>query len=190
MELDAPVSDEELLSIAGGGRPPWSSRRFWSATGPPYDIEETVERCVIEEYERRRDGCYRTYSQAPLALEPGARELVSSLRNRGVAVALVSTTVARCVLTALDRLRALDLFDVVVTGDMVERRKPHPDPYLRALDLLGVGAGEAVAVEDSPAGIASAHAAGLHAIGYSGCSLGQDLSAADEVVDSYLGFIL
>ena len=112
VELDAPVSDEELLSIAGGDDrvviPPILERY-----GSPYDIEE---------YERRRDGCYRTYSQAPLALEPGARELVSSLRGRGVAVALVSTTVARCVLTALDRLRALDLFDVVVTGDMVERR--------------------------------------------------------------------
>lgn len=180
VELGVPVSDEELLSIAGGDDrvviPPILERY-----GSPYDIEE---------YERRRDGCYRTYSQASLVLEPGARELVSSLRGRGVAVALVSTTVARCVLTALDRLRALDLFDVVVTGDMVERRKPHPDPYLHALDLLGVGAGEAVAVEDSPAGIASAHAAGLHAIGYSGCSLGQDLSAADEVVDSYPGLSL
>ena len=97
VELDAPVSDEELLSIAGGDDrvviPPILERY-----GSPYDIEE---------YERRRDGCYRTYSQAPLALEPGARELVSSLRGRGVAVALGSTTVARCALTALDRLRAL-----------------------------------------------------------------------------------
>ena len=73
--------------------------------------------------------------------------------------------------------------------------KPVCDPDRRysqkeAAELLGVDPAACVAVEDSPAGIASAHSAGLHAIGYSGCSLGQDLSAADEVVDSYLGLSL
>ena len=178
MGAEVPMAELEVLT---GGED--------RVTVPPI-LERHGVAGTIDDFERLRDECYRTYAEADLVLEPGSLELLDGLRERGVTVGLVSTTVARCVLTALDRLRALDLFDVVVTGDMVERRKPHPDPYLRALDLLGVGAGEAVAVEDSPAGKASAHAAGLHAIGYSGCSLGQDLSAADEVVDSYLGFIL
>ncbi|MBM6774991.1 HAD family hydrolase [Olsenella profusa] len=178
--MGAPVTDAELAELAGGDDrvtvPPLLAR--YGATG------------TIDDYERERDGCYRTYAEADLALEPGARELVASLRSRGVATALVSTTVARCLLTALDRLRALDLFDVVVTGDMVARRKPHPDPYLRALELLGVDAVDALVVEDSPTGIAAAHAAGCHAIGYAGCSVEQDLSSADEVVSSYVGLEL
>jgi beta-phosphoglucomutase-like phosphatase (HAD superfamily) len=48
----------------------------------------------------------------------------------------------------------------VVCGDEVSRPKPHPDPYLRAAELLGVEPARCVAIEDSPLGIAAAEAAG------------------------------
>lgn len=179
-ELGAPITDEELFALAGSDDrvviPPLLERH-----GSPY---------TIDDYERLRDDCFRTYSEADLVLEPGARELVEALRGRGVATALVSTTVSRCLVTALNRLRALDLFDVIVAGDLVEVRKPHPEPYQRALELLGVDAGATVVLEDSPTGIASAHAAGCYAIGYSGCCIEQDISSADEVISSYVDFEL
>lgn len=178
--MGAPVTEAELVGLSGGDD---------RVTVPPL-LERYGAAGTIDDYERERDGCYRTYAEADLALEQGARELLESLRARGVATALVSTTVARCLLTALDRLRVAHLFDAVVCGDMVARRKPDPEPYLRALELMGVGAPEALVLEDSPTGIASAHAAGCHVIGYAGCSLKQDLSAADEVVDSYVGLEL
>ena len=53
------------------------------------------------------------------------------------------------------------VFDVVVTGDAVGHGKPHPEPYLTAARLLGVDAASCVAIEDSPAGVASAVAAGV-----------------------------
>ena len=179
-QMGAPVTDDELTSLAGGDD---------RVTVPPL-LEKYGAAGTIDDYERERDECYRTYSEGALVLEPGARELVASLRSRGIAVGLVSTTVARCIVTALDRLRALDLFDVIVCGDMVARRKPNPDPYLRALELLGVSAEHAVVVEDSPTGIAAGHAAGCYVIAYDGCSLVQDVSAADEVVSSYVGLSL
>ena len=80
--------------------------------------------------------------------------------------------------------------NVIVCGDMVSRRKPAPDPYLHAAELLGVEPSACVAVEDSPTGIASAHAAGCYAIGYSGCCIEQDISSADEVISTYVGFEL
>jgi beta-phosphoglucomutase-like phosphatase (HAD superfamily) len=49
----------------------------------------------------------------------------------------------------------------VVCGDDVTNTKPHPEPYLRAVAELGVPAGEAIAIEDSPAGSTSARAAGI-----------------------------
>ena len=55
-------------------------------------------------------------------------------------------------------------FDVVVTGDDVEQRKPHPEAYLRAADLLGVAPQECLAFEDSDVGVAAAKAAGAHVI--------------------------
>lgn len=145
---------------------------------------------TIEEYERRRDGCYRTYSEADLVPEPGAVELLEGLRERGVKVGLVSMTVSRSVLTALNRLGMLSLFDAVVCGDMVSARKPSPVPYRAALALFGVAPADAVVVEDSPTGIAAGRAAGCHVIAYTGASIRQDVSAADEVTDTFVGLEL
>jgi beta-phosphoglucomutase-like phosphatase (HAD superfamily) len=52
-------------------------------------------------------------------------------------------------------------FAVVVTGDQVTHGKPHPEPYLHGARLLGVEPTDALAVEDSPTGVASATAAGV-----------------------------
>jgi beta-phosphoglucomutase-like phosphatase (HAD superfamily) len=64
----------------------------------------------------------------------------------------------------LDALPA-GTFASVVTGDQVSRGKPAPDPYLLAVDRLGVLPAHCVAIEDSPTGVASATAAGVPTIG-------------------------
>jgi beta-phosphoglucomutase-like phosphatase (HAD superfamily) len=51
-------------------------------------------------------------------------------------------------------------FDAVITGDAVDRGKPHPEPYLAAARELDVLAGECLAIEDSDTGATSAAAAG------------------------------
>jgi len=53
----------------------------------------------------------------------------------------------------------------VVTGDSVTHGKPHPEPYLRAAEMLGVPVTQCVAIEDSRTGLASAEAAGARVIG-------------------------
>ena len=178
MGAEVPMSELEVLT---GGE----DRR----TVPPilarYGVAGT-----IDDYERLRDNCYRTYAEADLVLEPGALELLDDLRARGVKVGLVSMTVARCILTGVARLGILDRFDAIVCGDMVERRKPAPDPYLRAAELLGVEPSACVAVEDSPTGIGSAKAAGCYTIAYTGGGIVQDVSAADEATSSFVGLQL
>jgi HAD superfamily hydrolase (TIGR01509 family) len=66
------------------------------------------------------------------------------------------------------RLHLLEGMDTVVTAADTVRHKPDPEPYLVALDRLGLRAEEAIAVEDSPNGIRSARAAGLEVIGLVG----------------------
>ena len=179
-QMGAEVSREELEVLTGGED---------RVTVPPI-LERHHVAGSIDDYERLRDDCYRTYAEAPLVMEPGATELLDDLQSRGVRVGLVSMTVSRCILTALARLGILSRFDVIVCGDMVENRKPAPDPYLRAMELLGVDAEKCVAAEDSPTGIASAKAAGCYVIAYTGCDIVQDVSAADEVIDSFVGLEL
>src|SRR6266542_1781151 len=77
----------------------------------------------------------------------------------GLPTALVTSTTRGMVNVALRTIGAGNI-DVVVAGDEVTHNKPHPESYLRAADLLGRQPAECLAIEDSPAGIASAEAAG------------------------------
>jgi HAD superfamily hydrolase (TIGR01509 family) len=90
---------------------------------------------------------------------PGAVELVLALRAAGVPLALVTMSYDRFVAPILAQLPP-ETFRVVVTGDRVERGKPHPEPYLTAAAALGLDAGDCLAIEDSNTGAKSAEAAG------------------------------
>lgn len=95
---------------------------------------------------------------------PGARELLESLRERGIPTALVTMSVRRMAEQIVAHI-PFDAFDVIVSGDEVDEPKPAPEPYLRAADLLGVDIRETVALEDSLVGLASAVASGATTIG-------------------------
>ena len=71
----------------------------------------------------------------------------------------------------------------IVSADDVEHGKPHPEGYLRALELLGLDAADVVAFEDTEAGIAAAVEAGVRCIGVRGTLPDDRLAAADELVD-------
>ena len=90
---------------------------------------------------------------------PGARRLLSELNDLGVPCALVTMSWSRLVDAVVDELAPIN-FQAIVTGDHVDNGKPHAEPYLLAADRLGVDPTECVAIEDSPTGIESAHAAG------------------------------
>ncbi len=94
---------------------------------------------------------------------PGARELLQSIKAAGVPTALVTMSIGRMARHVAASL-GFDGFDVVVPGDEVEHPKPHPAPYLRAAELLGVDIRDCVALEDSEPGAASAVAAGARVV--------------------------
>ena len=100
---------------------------------------------------------------------PGARELLKDLRAQGIRTALVTMSLNRMAMSVVDALGAdfgpLGPFDVVIGGDNVERGKPHPDPYLKAANLLGVAIEDCIAIEDSLNGLLSAESSGAKAIG-------------------------
>ena len=88
--------------------------------------------------------------------QPGAVRLLTELRDAGVPCALVTMSyreIAEVILADAPD----GAFVVSVTGDEVANGKPHPEPYLRAAELLGVDIAECVAVEDSPATAAAAN---------------------------------
>jgi len=74
-------------------------------------------------------------------------------------------------------------FKIVITGDDVERVKPFPDVYLKALETLGRKKEECVAIEDSQTGLDSAKSAGIACIVIpNNFTKAQDFSHADRVI--------
>nr|WP_255465693.1 HAD family phosphatase [Cellulomonas sp. APG4] len=144
---------EDALQMIG--LPLMTAARILAEHGVPLPHEEIARRLV--------DSVVTAVARE-LVWQPGARELLEQLRDAGVPCALV--TMSYRVLAEAVVAQAPDgVFQVMVTGDEVERGKPHPEPYLRAAELLGVRAEDCVAVEDSPPGISSALAAGVHTLG-------------------------
>ncbi len=94
---------------------------------------------------------------------PGARELLSALREAGVPTALVTMSIARMAEHVAGAL-GFTGFDAIVSGDEVSSGKPDPECYLRAAELLGVEPANSVAIEDSEYGVAAAVAAGMATI--------------------------
>jgi len=111
-----------------------------------------------------------------------AREAVAWAARRA-ALAVVSGSARTEIEPVLEAAGIRSDFSVVVSVDDIRRGKPDPEGYLLALHLLGVDGGDAVAVEDSPAGIAAAKAAGVYCAAVT-TSFGADrLSQADALAD-------
>jgi HAD superfamily hydrolase (TIGR01509 family) len=119
-----------------------------------------------------------------LDARPGIAELIAQLRAEKVATAVATTGTNDWVLPLLDILFGLDAFDVVVTGSDVTELKPEPAVYYETLARLGLGAGDAVAIEDSANGVRAAQAAGLRCVAVvNGYTRDQDLAGAVAVID-------
>lgn len=94
-------------------------------------------------------------------LKPGVLPTLQSLRSAGYRTALCSNSVQERVDKVFADTGLTGLFDVVITGEVVPRRKPDPCIYLLTLDSLGLSPKDCIAVEDSIFGITAAKAAGL-----------------------------
>lgn len=142
-------NDEHAMAVVGGDL-------IDSAT---YMAEHMgIDRTPQQIVEELLDGVVALVEQE-VPWRPGARELLAALREAGVPCALVTMSWRRFVEPVIAQLPA-DSFDVLVCGDEVSRGKPHPDPYLRAAELIGLAPQDTVAIEDSPTGATSAEAAG------------------------------
>ena len=143
------------------------------------------------EYERAFGPRVQEQYERHAVAMPGARDLLGRLRDAGVPLGLATSTKRPRVDIALARLDFARFLTVTVCGDEVSRGKPDPEIYLTAARRLGVPPERCLVLEDSPAGVASARAAGMRAIGVriNGGS-GRPLDGADRIIESLADFDL
>ena len=106
-------------------------------------------------------------------LYPGAVQLVKNLKVKGYLLGLVTGGNAKRLLNiGIESL--LELFDVRITGDMVNKGKPSPEPYLKAAKILNVNNNSCLVIENAPLGIKSAKKSGMTCIAVSS-TLGKNI---------------
>ena len=122
---------------------------------------------------------------AALDVMAGVREYIDDARRLGLKMAIASSASRRWVVGHIERLGIHAHWDAVLTRDDVARSKPSPDLYVAATKALDVAPEHAVALEDSPHGIAAAKDAGLRAVAVpNALTKDLDLSRADVRVSS------
>ncbi|MEA4998504.1 MAG: beta-phosphoglucomutase [Candidatus Limiplasma sp.] len=99
----------------------------------------------------------------PADILPGAAETLAALRQKGVKMAIGSSS--RNTPVILERIGLSTAFDAVADGNQITRSKPDPEVFLLAARLLGLAPAECLVVEDADAGVEAALAGGMKALG-------------------------
>ena len=112
----------------------------------------------------RRHEIFEATWEDELELKPGAAEAITAARDRGLAVALATSSVRDRAVISMERFGLMALFDAAVFDEDIEHHKPAPDVYLVTAEHLGVEPVRCIAVEDSFNGVRAGGAAGTHVI--------------------------
>lgn len=110
----------------------------------------------------------------------GARELLEQLPPERWAIV---TSGIRPVAEFRVRYTRLPMPSVMICADEITHGKPNPEGYMTAAARLGFPPGDCIVIEDTPAGIESAHAAGMRAIAVAGTYPREELTTADAIVE-------
>ena len=149
-----PDIGETFLQVVGTTRA--HSRKVFESRYPDFSYTRFQDEC--------RELFFGAIEDTGMPLKPGAEDILSHLRERHAAIGLASSTRMELVKWELESVDLLRYFDVLITGDLLERSKPAPDIYLMACQALGTDPRQAWAIEDSYNGIRSAAAAGMRAL--------------------------
>jgi mannitol-1-/sugar-/sorbitol-6-phosphatase len=164
--LQKGVDAEEIMAIAHGVRAIEVIQRVAPHLDAAAEVREIEAREVTD-----RDG---------VVVMPGAAALVASIPEGQWGVVTSGT---RLLASGRLRLMGLPVPKVLVTADDVANGKPHPEPYLKGAELLGVKPEDCLVIEDAPSGIQSAQAGGMKVVGITSTYGADALAHADAVIE-------
>jgi len=175
-DMDGTLVDSEHYwlsseqSLAAEHQEPWSEQDGLDLVGMSlYESSKIIKQKIGSDLEpeqiiQRLTDSVVAQLAVSIPWRPGAQELLRELKKNKIKTALVTMSMSRMAHQVVNQI-PFDAFDIVVAGDDVVHGKPHPEPYLKAAELLGVNPEDCIAFEDSIAGLHSAEAAGTIAIG-------------------------
>jgi HAD superfamily hydrolase (TIGR01509 family) len=180
-DTDAKPSDFEPFIGTG-------EDRFIGGVGEKYGITLTMPRDKETTYE-----LYAQCVQGKLQPVPGVVEFIRDAAAKGVKLAVATSADRFKMDVNLDAIGVdATLFDALITGSDIERKKPAPDIFLKAAEMMGVDPAECVVFEDAVSGVQAAKAAGCRCVGLTTSFPDQTLkeAGADQTVPDFMDTIL
>jgi len=176
-ELGLDISQREHESFVG-----MTMEGLWERVTAKYQLEETIQDLT----RLHKDSAFQYMSEAKeLPIVEYIKELLEKLKSRKIKIAVASSSPKNLIEIILTKLNLHDFFDLIISGEEVEKGKPAPDIFTEASRRLNINPNSCVVIEDSTNGVKAAKAAMMKCIGFQNINSGnQDLSTADIIVDS------
>jgi HAD superfamily hydrolase (TIGR01509 family) len=178
----------ELLAVTGGKE---RMRHYYENYADAQNIFDDFKLridALIPELHKAKTRHYTTLlATGAIPLRPGVIRLLHEARERGLRLAIATTTTPENVTALLAHTlgaQSIDWFEVIAAGDIVPAKKPAPDIYHYALQQLALSAAQCMAFEDSGNGIRSSLGAGLKTVvTINDYTVDHDFSGAAIVLD-------
>jgi len=176
-ELGVKVSPEDFHPFVGMGE-----NKYIGGVAAKHGVNVDIEKVKARTYE-----IYGEIVKGNLMPLPGVHEFISRCKAKGLKLAL-ATSADRVKMEV--NLREIGLnsntFNYIVTGLDVENKKPHPDIYIKAAEMIGLSPADCLVVEDAVSGIKAGKAAGSKCVGVTSSFDASVLSEADWICRSLI----
>jgi len=178
----------ELLAVTGGKeRMKHYFDNFEAAKNISADLSQRLDEIIPELHKAKTRHYTELLSTGAIPLRRGVERLLHEARERGLRLAISTTTTPANVTALLEHTlgsESIGWFEVIAAGDIVPAKKPAPDIYDYALREMSLDAGACLAFEDSANGILSSSGASLTTIvTVNGYTTEHDFSQAAIVLD-------
>lgn len=116
---------------------------------------------------------------------PGVFDLLKHLNSHKIKLAIASNSTKEYVTNILNYLGIDNIFDVILTGDMVNKGKPNPEIFIKVAKMLNEKRKDCMVIEDTLNGILAAKAAGMKVIAITSFFSERELISADKIIDEF-----
>lgn len=154
----------KLLKVSGGKE---RIRYYLNYYQPNFHSPIVMDRFIAELHQAKTQYYVELLERQRIPLRPGVARLINLAREKGLQLAIATTTTAENVMALLRTNfghNALNWFDCIAAGDVVEAKKPAPDIYHYCLSQLQIKPAQCVAFEDSANGVRAAVGAGIKTV--------------------------
>jgi HAD superfamily hydrolase (TIGR01509 family) len=175
----------ELLQIAGGKE---RMKHHWQTKGFSKPLTEEEIDVLVKDMHKRKTALFvELIETGKLPLRPGIHRFMKEAMEAGLKIAVCTTSNEKAAKAITEGILSDIKFEIVLAGDVVEKKKPDPEIYNLALSKLGLTPDEVFVVEDSKNGVKAAKASGAKVIVTTNSYTEKEDVDAGDVIVSCLG---